>query len=293
MRPFATLTLTLALLLPAVGCDLESASLFDRAADASSDRTDAPDHRGPPVPPPVMLAHLAMEIGDLHEDPAMVEALEMLEAGHQEARAAQDALHVALAAAVTEGVVSTDAVTTELAAIEAAARVEAEALTFTLNAAHDLLDAEEREEAVDALLDAPPPGEERGAPEGDRPPPGAPEGDRPPPGAPEGDAGPSGDMPRPPGDPMDRLLGALALDEDQHEALRATLGEPEPREPAELPDLESFVDEDFDAEALGLADLHVEHSLERATRLVELLGALVPLLDEDQLATLVEQLGSP
>lgn len=282
MHPIRTLTLAIAFVLPAAGCDLESASLFERSADAEQDRADAPEHRHPHPPPPVMLMHLAMEIGELHDEPAMLEAIATMEDRHARARTARDALHASLATAVAEGTVSTEAVATELAAIEVAARAEAEALNVALDQAHALLDAELREEVVEDLLDGPP------LPDGPPPPDGA-RGHGPPPGA-------SSDAARPPANdhhprgPLGHLLGALELDDGQREALRASLGEPTPPERPTMPDLESFVDDDFEAEALGLADLHVAHSAERATRHVELLSALVPLLREDQRATLVERL---
>ncbi|MEM9457899.1 MAG: hypothetical protein AAGF11_27220 [Myxococcota bacterium] len=289
MHSIRTLTLAIAFVLPAAGCDLESASLFERSAEAEQDRAEAPEHRGPHhPPPPVMLMHLAMETGELHDDPTMAEALAVMEASHTEARTAQDALRTSLATAAAEGTVSTEAVTTELAAVEAAAQAEAKALTAALDQAHALLDAELREEVIELLLDGPPPPDEASAPGGPPPPDGA-KGHRPPPGASSDEARPPADEHRPRG-PMGHLLGELELDDSQREALRASLGEPTPPERPQMPDLESFVDDDFEAEALGLVDLHVAHSTERTTRHVELLSALVPLLREDQLATLVERL---
>lgn len=285
MRSITKITLALALLLPAAGCDLESASLLGRTADANLDQADASKRRGPPAPPPVMLTRLAIEIGDLHDDPAVVEALDLMQAHHEHARTTHEGLRLALASSVSEGAVSTEAVATELSAIEAAAEAEAEALAFALDAVHGLLDPEEREEAVAALLDGPPPGGKGGAP-----PPGGERGAPPPGGISSDEARPATSDRRPPPGPMGRLLDELELSEAQHEALRAALGEPESHPRPEGPDLESFVDEDFEAEALGLAEVHVDHALGRATRHIEMLGALVPLLDDAQLATLVERL---
>ena len=280
MHSLTTLTLALTLMLPATGCELEEQSLADRAGDSITDPTDGREHHGPPIPPPQRLLHLAMDIGDLHDEPTMTEALAVMERAHQETRRAEDALREALATAVSEGSVSPEAVAAQLAAIAVAARSEAESLTLTLDVAHGLLDAPSREEVVDALLDAPPPeASER------RPPP--PDGAARSPGAPSGESRAPGADRRPPPGPMGHLLHALELDEAQHEALRAALGEPTP---PESPDLESFVDDDFAASELGLADALSQRSLERAGRHVEMLAVLVSILDAGQLEALVELL---
>jgi ATP phosphoribosyltransferase regulatory subunit HisZ len=86
------------------------------------------------------------------------------------------------------------------------------------------------------------------------------------------------------------LLEALELDEDQQQALRDALGEPERPEPPAPLDLEAFAEDDFEAASLGLAELHAAHVTERATKHVALVEALVPLLDDEQRATLEDLL---
>lgn len=270
------LALALGLLLPTIACDLDALPTSDRAAE-TADEGARPDHRRPGPPPPLVLLERAVEIGALQEDPTMTAALAAMEATHADALAARDALRLALAEAVVADTVTADAFTSELAAITRAATAEGDALTVALDTAHAQLDAELRAEVVDALPEPP-----AGPKAGHAPPTGAPpqgeQGGPPPPGA--GAGGP---------EPM-LLLEALALDEDQQQALREALGEPaRPERPAPL-DLALFAEDDFEAASLGLADLHATHVTEHATRHVELLTALVPLLDDEQRATLEDLL---
>lgn len=256
------LALALSLLLPTIACDLDALPTSDRAATAA-DQGARPDHRRPGPPPPLVLLERAVEVGQLQEDPAMAAALAAMEATHDDALAARDALRLALADAVAAETITAAAFATELAAITRAATAEGDALTVALDTAHAQLDAELRAEVVEELPEPP-----SGAP---------PRGEQvepPPPGA--GAGGP---------EPMLRLE-ALALDEDQQQALRAALGEPERPERPEPLDLALFAEDDFEAAGFGLADLHATHVTEHATRHVELLTALVPLLDDEQRTTL-------
>jgi hypothetical protein len=270
------LALALTLLLPLTACDLDALDASDRAALATNDGAARPDHRRGP-PPPLMLLELAVDLGALQDDATMTEALDAMKAAHTDALAARDGLREALADAVAADAVTTDAFATELATITSAAGVEGTTLTAALDTAHDLLDADLRAEVVDALPE-PPSGGPRPS-SGDRPSGPPPQGEQQPP--PDGEPGGP--------DPM-ALLEALDLDETQQQALRDALGEPERPERPEPLDLTLFAEDDFDAAAFGLADLHADHVTEQASRHVELLTALVPLLDDEQRATLEELL---
>jgi hypothetical protein len=258
MKYTIKLALALNLLLPLTACDLDQLPSSDRAA-LTTDDDARPDHRRPGPPPPLVLLRLAVDLGELQDDPDMAEALATMEAAHTDAIAARDALRLALADAVAAETVTADAVAGGLAMIGQAATAEGDALTVALDTAHALLDAELRAEVVESLPEPPPRPEAGEAPSGDRPSSPPPEGEQQPPPPPG--AGPDGG-------PMG-LLEALDLDETQQQALRDTLGEPE---------------------RLGLADLHATHVTEQATRHVELLVALVPLLDDEQRATLEDLL---
>jgi len=287
------LALALSLLLPTIACDLDELPTSDRAAPTADDGA-RPDSRRPGPPPPLVLLERAVEIGDLQDDADMAEALAAMEATHDDAIVARDALRLALADAVAEDGVTADAFASELAAIGQAATAEGDALTMALDTAHALLDAELRAEVVDELPEPPArPEAGQGPPSGGRPS-GAPQGGPPSGGRPSGDA-PQGEHQPPPGAGPDdggpmMLLEALDLDEDQQQALRDALGEPERPEPPAPLDLEVFADDDFEATSLGLADLHATHVTEQATRHVELVTALVPLLDDEQRATLEDLL---
>lgn len=271
------LTLAFMLLLPITACDLDALPTSDRAALSASEDDARPDHR----PPPLVLLELAVDRGDLNDDPAMLDALGAMAGAHTEAIAARGDLMQALADAVATGTVTREAFTTQLAAITRTAAAQGTALTAALDTAHEQLDADLRAEVIDAMPEPPPrPEAGQAPPSGDRP-----SGDRPSGPPPPGEQQPPpGAGPRGPG-PM-ALLEALALDDDQQQALRDALGEPaRPQRPEPL-DLALFAEDDFDAASLGLADVHAAHLTEEATRHVELLVALVPLLDDDQRATL-------
>jgi hypothetical protein len=280
------LALALTLLLPITACDLDALDASDRAALATNDDAARPDHRSGP-PPPLMLLELAVDLGALQDDATMTEALDAMKAAHTDALAARDGLREALADAVAADAVTTDAFATELATITSAAGVEGTTLTAALDTAHDLLDADLRAEVVDALPEPP------SRPEaGQGPPSGGPRpssGDRPSGPPPQGEQQPPPDGEPGGPDPM-ALLEALDLDETQQQALRDALGEPLLPERPEPLDLTLFAEDDFDAAAFGLADLHADHVTEQASRHVELLTALVPLLDDGQRATLEELL---
>lgn len=269
------LALALSLLLPTLACDLDALPTSDRAA-STDERGDRPDARRPGPPPPMVLLERAIEVGGLEDDAEMAEALAAMEAAHDDAVVAGDALRVALADAVAADSVAAAAFETQLTALGQAAAIEGDALTVALDTAHALLDAELRAEVVDELPTPPRP--EAGPP---------PSGDRPS-GEPPSDGQPT----PPPGseDGPTRLLEALDLDEAQAQALRDALGEPVRPEPPAPLDLEAFADDAFVAESLGLSELHATHVTERATRHVELLVALVPLLHEEQRTTLEELL---
>lgn len=278
MRNTNELALALTLLLPTIACDLEGLPDSDRSAITADGDARRPEAHGPGSPPPLVLLERAVEVEELQEDPEMAAALAAMEAAHDDARAAGEDLRLALADAVAADTVTADVVATELTALGEMARAEGDALTTALDTAHALLDAELRAEAVDGLPE-PPPAPEAGQapPSGDRP------ADAPTDGASQPPAGPGDGGPR-------MLLEALELDESQHAALREALGEPEPPEPPAPLDLAAFADDGFQAASLGLAALHQAHVTERATRQVQLLVALVPLLDDDQRATLEELL---
>lgn len=266
------LALALSLLLPTTACDLDALPTSDRAG-LTANEDARPEQRRPGPPPPIVLLERAVEVGDLQDDTAMAEALAAMETAHEGALAARDALRLALADAVAADRVGREEVEDELAAITRAATVEADALTVALDVAHARLDAELRAEVVEGLPEPPPAGQAPSA--GGRPPSGEQGEPPPPPGA--------GPGPR-------ALLEALVLDDGQQAALREALGEPVRPEPPAPLDLALFAEEDFEAASLGLADLHATHVTEHATRHVELLTALVPLLDEEQRATLEELL---
>jgi len=284
------LALALSLLLPTIACDLDELPTSDRAALTADDDGARPDRRRPGPPPPLVLLERAIEAGDLRDDADMAEALATMEATHEDALAARDALRLALADAVAAETVTADAFASELATITEAASAEGDALIVALDTAHALLDAELRAEVVEDLPEPPSqPEAGQGPPSGGRPP-GAPQGGQPPSGdAPEGEQQPPPGAGPDDGGPM-ALLEALELDETQAQALRDALGEPERPEPPAPLDLEVFAEDDFEAASLGLTDLHTTHVTERATRHVELLEALVPLLDDEQRTTLEDLL---
>jgi len=253
--------LALTLLLPSGACDLEDSLDFGRTASVETKHSKSPRAHEPPR---MVLLRLAVEQGELDAEPEMQRVLEGLGEAHEAGRDRHQALGRALADAVGSGRVETGAFADHIAAIEVGARAEGQALSDALDLAHSRLDASERDAVLDDLP-APPEG-----------PPGA---DGQPPHA-GGGHGPGGLL----------LLAELELDEIQQQALREALGEPiAPDHPAP-PDLESFADENFDATSLGLPTLQAAHELARVTRQIELLVALVPLLDEDQRTTLEQQL---
>ncbi len=274
MKYANTITLALGLLLPLTACDLDALPDSDRAAITTSEDDARRDHR----PPPLMLLELAVDRGDLQDDAVMREALDAMQSAHAEALGARTDLQQALADAVEAKAVTSEGFAAQLAAITQAAHTEGLTLTAALDTAHELLDAELRAEVVESLPEPPPRGER---PAGERPAGERPAGER-----------PSGDAPHGPGPdhgPM-ALLETLELDDGQREALRDALGEPaRPPRPEPL-DLASFADDDFDATTLGLAGVHTTHVTEQATRHIELLVALVPLLDDDQRTTLADLL---
>ena len=272
-----TLMLISTLLLAPGACDLEDAldlerdgALLDAASDAEGTR--------PLPPPPELLLQAAIEVGALDLDDEMQAALDQRHEAHEAARDAHEALRRAQAEAVAAGSVDVQAFGDAIASLEEAARREGVALELALDTAHARLDEAERAEVVDML---PPP------PDGDRqgpPPPGPrPEGS-------EGPGGPEG-MGPPPGPGM--LLEALGLDESQRRALAESLGEPTPPQRPTPPDLETFADEEFSAAELGLATQVQQRTREQAEHEVELLAALVPLLDDSQRATLEQLLSEP
>lgn len=264
------LALALSLLLPTIACDLDALPTSDRAALTRDDEGERPDARRPGPPPPIVLLERAVEVGELKDDADMAAALAAMESAHEGVVAAGEGLHLALADAVADEAVTADAFTRELTVLARAARAEGDALTVALDTAHGLLDEELRAEVVDGMPEPPPRPEAGSAPAGERP-----AGDRPPPSS---GAGPDGGP--------QKLLETLALDESQQQALRDALGEPERPEPPAPLDLEAFADEGFEAASLDLASLHVAHVTEGAERHVALLVALVPLLDDEQRATL-------
>jgi hypothetical protein len=275
------LALALMLLLPAIACDLEGLPGSDRSAITADSDGRRPDARRPGPPPPLVLLERAVAVGELQEDPEMSAALAAMEAAHDDARAAGEDLRLALADAVAADTVTADAVTREVTLLGEAARTEGAALEAALDTAHALLDAELRAEAVDGLPEPPPAPEAGQAPPSGGRPAGAPTDGAPQPPTGPGDGGPQA------------LLEALELDESQRAALREALGEPERPEPPAPLELAAFADEGFEAASLGLAELHAAHVTERATRHVELLVALVPLLDDDQRSTLEDLLSEP
>lgn len=276
------LALALSLLLPTIACDLDALPSSDRAALTTDDEGGRPDARRPGPPPPLVLLERAVEVGELQDDADMVAALAAMETAHDDAVTAGEGLRLALADAVAEDIVTADAFTRELAILARAATGEGDALTVALDTAHAKLDAELRVEVVDGMPEPPPRPEPGQAPSGDRPsdeqqPPSGEQQPPPPPGA-----GPDGGP--------QALLEALDLDETQQQALRDALGEPERPEPPAPLDLEAFADDEFEAASFDLAALHTTHVTEHATRHVELLVALVPLLDDDQRVTLEDML---
>lgn len=254
-NPTTKLALALSLLLPAIACDLDALPTSDRAALTNDDEGARPDARRPGPPPPLVLLERAVEVGGLQDDAAMTAALAAMETAHDDAVLAGEGLRLALADAVAEDTVTADGLTRELAILARAASAEGDALTVALDTAHAELDAKLRAEVVDGMPEPPPP----------------------PPGA-GPDRGPQA------------LLEALDLDEAQQRALRDALGEPERPEPPAPLELEAFADDDFEAASFDLATLHTTHVTEHATRQVELLVALVPLLDDDQRVTLEDML---
>lgn len=261
------LALALSLLLPTIACDLDALPDSDRSA-LTTNESERPHARRPGPPPPFVLLERAVEVGKLQDDAGMIEALTAMETAHDGVVAAGKGLRLALAEAVTEGTVDADAFSQELATITRTATGEGDALTMALDTAHGLLGEELRAEVVDGMP-KPPPRPESGKASGEQ---------QPPRGAGSDDRGPQ------------KLVVELALDEAQQQALRDALGEPERPEPPAPLDLEAFANDDFEAASLGLAELHSNHITEHATRHLALVVAIVPLLDDDQRATLEDLL---
>ena len=140
-------------------------------------------------------------------------------------------------------------------------KAEAQALAHALDVAHGLLAPQGRQAAVEGLSSRQPPQPQEGS---------------------EHHPGP------PPPNPAMDLFDALELDSDQHRAVRQTLGHPPHPRPPGADDFLSFARDDFDASALGIEREHLRYTAAEAMAEVELVAALVAVIDDDQLSTLCE-----
>ncbi|MEM7160484.1 MAG: hypothetical protein AAF799_47040 [Myxococcota bacterium] len=209
-------------------------------------------------PPPVVLLRHAMREGDLLEDAQMQAALDQVQEAHDLSRRCRAALRRELAEAVNSRDVRAEAFAKRISAVAANAHGEATALVHALNVAHGLLAPATRQAVVDAL-------------QHQRPAEPDAEGRHHPP---------------PPPRHANGLIDTLELDRQQHRALRNALGRPPRPMPPHWPELLVFVRDDFDANQLGIEDAHRRNGTFEATFEVELVAALVSIVDDDQLATL-------
>lgn len=257
--------------------------------------------RGMHGPPAMALLGAAMHgetLTDAQLD-ALGDSIEAIEAAHESERVQHEVLRETVAAAVSAGALSTGDVGEELDGLETAAGDTALAMQDAIDELHAMLSTEQREALLEEVAahggprgpggpggpggEGPPDGESRGGPEGT----GGPGG--PPPdhasGGPDGGKGPPrGDRPS-----MGRHLAmALGLSDDQIAELQDALPEPEaPPAPPEDDPLAGFAEDGFAAADLEIAERHPGHVRGQAERFVTMVGALLPIIDEDQYATLV------
>lgn len=257
-RNISTLVLAMAVA-SAAGCDagsLDADEVANRGA-VDGDQRDLRDrgmHRRPHGPPEVVLVNAAFERGLVTDD----EKGALVDA-HQEVcdqhASVRDALLDAIAARM---VPDTEA---PLAALGVAATDEAMALTTALDDLHDRLTSEQRAELV-AALPEPPPHEHRRA--------------------------------RRQFKKRRHFAKELGLDLEQIAAVGEALDVSDAwRERPDGDAVLAFADDDFSAADLGLVDRMPGHVRAKAEHTVALVTAMLPVLDEDQKATLVELLTSP
>ncbi|MCH9684622.1 MAG: hypothetical protein K0V04_24515 [Deltaproteobacteria bacterium] len=254
MHRLTSFALALGLWTSISGCEPDQLPTFDR--EARSQTGPARSQRRHPRPPPIALLRLAIDLGGLSSDPGMVSAHQRMHDAHAEVKASGRSIAWALTEAVAAGSIEVEAFETHLALLEERAGDEALALALALNAAHSRLDTELRAELVASL--PPPPATDEHPPES------------------------LDDIDQGPG----HLLEALGLDDAQYGALAETLGPPPSHPPPPPIELFTFVDDSFDATTLGMSELHAEHLSHRAHRQIEMLAALLPLLDTEQRAAL-------
>ncbi len=249
------LAVAITLLLPCA-CDVES-DAADRFAQI--DAINAQSCNGSASQ---TLLELTMELGGLDQDATMVDAFDAVTQRQEESVAAMIGLELQVADAIEDGTYSADGFASQMDVLRATARVEGDAMTRALDTAYALLDPQTRREVVEALPEFPMMPAEP----------------------------PSADELPPPPPEVAMLLDALELDEEQHAALRDALGEPMPPQHPPLPELETFADEGFEADAFGLVDATESMTIEHATRKLHLFTALVPLLEDAQRDALVKAL---
>ena len=89
------------------------------------------------------------------------------------------------------------------------------------------------------------------------------------------------------------FVDALDLSEAQLEALHDSLDPPDQPPPRPDPSaLQRFAADDFSADELGLDQTIPAHVRGRAQHMIDAVTALLPLLDEDQVLTLLDLLES-
>ncbi len=241
---------------PVGGCDLDPLPAFERDGLAPQGHAHPRPHHEPP--PPMVLLRLAVELGGLTDDPEVLRDHRRMHDARNALRDAEHALGSALADAIASGEISVGRFDEPLSAIAARARDEAAMLALALDDVHGRLAPTVRGQVVAALPQ------------------------------PTADGSPGPEPMRPP--PLAHLLEPLDLDSGQVQALREARGEPPPPPAPPSFDLHPFAEPSFDASGLDLADIHAEHVTERAQRTIELLAALLPVLDGDQRATLEDLL---
>jgi len=278
-NPLSCAALGLAL----IACDPEALDRDATDRDAQTERPGAPprDERvGPKGPPAMVLVGAALHgdvlDGDQHE--VLRPALDALHAAHREVRASHEAVETSALDDLADGRLELADHTVALDELETLAQAEAAAMEHLLATLHDVLDPQQREAVVEAVVERVERVEsiQMRHPDGASPP------------------HPAGMHP----EALRGLAEALALSDEQIVTIRDALDVRAPqREPDEGPEpddlddaLDAFGGPDFDPSLLELTTLHPQHVRARTERRLTLLAVLLTVVDDDQRNALVEHL---